>query len=331
MTRRLLNCAAVAEGTAPPRRCVSLAALSWRPLLFLLPCRSLLAPQLADIMASLEREPSASPQLDSRYMMPVYNHPDQCAWYFINFIVDSLMGLPIVWALLKVRYLQLSRTQAFTHTHARTHAHAHARTHTHTHRQIDTHTCARKHTHTYTLTQAHRHADRQTDTYTRARKHTHRQTYTHELTCVPVAWVGGCSRDERCVRKRVVRVRRVTESSSGGWESCVLLKAALWTAATPELSACTPGIARSLASICTAAALPWCLRNTHCCKTAWLIDSLTMQLIFRSWSTSRASTHTGHWWRAVSTSRSKAAISTASGRSRPPCFCCASQSPSWLW
>jgi len=32
-------------------------------------------------------------------------HPDQCAWYFINFLVDSFLGLPLSWALLEVVHM----------------------------------------------------------------------------------------------------------------------------------------------------------------------------------------------------------------------------------
>jgi len=54
-------------------------------------------------MSSLESEPLPHPRhIDSRYVMPIYDHPDQCAWYFLNFVIDTLLGVPIVWANLKV-------------------------------------------------------------------------------------------------------------------------------------------------------------------------------------------------------------------------------------
>lgn len=32
-------------------------------------------------------------------------HPDECAWYFINFLVDSFLGIPLIWALLEVLHM----------------------------------------------------------------------------------------------------------------------------------------------------------------------------------------------------------------------------------
>ena len=64
----------------------------------------LLALKLADLMSSLEIDPTEHVRrIDSRYVVPVYDHPDQCAWYFVNFVIDSILGVPIVWANLQVR------------------------------------------------------------------------------------------------------------------------------------------------------------------------------------------------------------------------------------
>jgi len=32
-------------------------------------------------------------------------HPDECAWYFINFLADSFLGIPLSWALLEVVHM----------------------------------------------------------------------------------------------------------------------------------------------------------------------------------------------------------------------------------